>query len=209
MKKRKVILCVMLALSMAVLPTSVAFANEESIETETIVNAEEGTESESETTAPEGVEGLRLESTGKKSVTICWDPVEEVEGKDIEYVIYRMVGENSEYALLDTCTETTYTDVEAYGREKNYYKVCASYVNDDSECIYGPESGVVGARAMLPATESVSAVPAGKNKVSITWDAVEDAEAYLIYAHKNGEYGYCGMTSGKTSFTDTKALDLL
>lgn len=210
MKKRKVILCVMLALSMAVLPTSVAFANEESIETETIVNAEEGaeTESESETFTPEGVEGLRLESTGKKSVTICWDPVEEVEGKEIEYVIYRMVGENSEYALLDICTGTSYTDVEAYGREKNYYKVCASYINDDSERIYGPESGVVGARAMLQATENVSAAPAGKNKVSITWDAVEDAEAYLIYAHKNGEYGYCGMTSGKTSFTDTKALDL-
>ena len=73
MKKRKVILCVMLALSMAVLPTSVAFANEESIETETIVNTEEGTgtESESETFIPEGVECLRLESTGKKSVTIC------------------------------------------------------------------------------------------------------------------------------------------
>ena len=52
-----------------------------------------------------------------------------------------------------------------------------------------------------------SAVPAGKNKVKLTWGAVEGAEGYLIYAQKNGKYAYCGMTTSGTTFTDTKALD--
>ena len=57
--------------------------------------------------------------------------------------------------------------------------------------------------------KNVKAVAAGKNKVKLTWNKVDDAEGYLIYAQKNGKYGYCGMTTSKetTTFTDTKALD--
>lgn len=33
------------------------------------------------------------------------------------------------------------------------------------------------------------------------------AEGYLIYAQKNGKYGYVGMTTKGTAFTDIKALD--
>ena len=33
------------------------------------------------------------------------------------------------------------------------------------------------------------------------------AEGYLIYAQKNGKYGYVGMTTSGTSFIDKKALD--
>lgn len=58
----------------------------------------------------------------------------------------------------------------------------------------------------LPAVTGISAVPAGKNKVKITWDKVSDAKGYLIYAQKDKKYGYVGMTSS-TTFTDTKALD--
>lgn len=56
---------------------------------------------------------------------------------------------------------------------------------------------------------NVKAATAGKNNVKITWDAVSDAEGYLIYAKKNNQYAYCGMTTSQaaTSFTDTKALD--
>ncbi len=53
----------------------------------------------------------------------------------------------------------------------------------------------------------LSATSAGKNKVKLSWSAVEDADGYLVYAQKDGKYGYVGMTTKGTAFTDTKALD--
>ncbi len=57
------------------------------------------------------------------------------------------------------------------------------------------------------AVTNLKSVSAGKQKVKLTWNASEDAEGYLIYAQKNGKYGYCGMTTKGTTFTDKKALD--
>ena len=57
------------------------------------------------------------------------------------------------------------------------------------------------------AVTNLKSVSAGKQKVKLTWDASEGAEGYLIYAQKNGKYGYVGMTTKGTTFTDTKALD--
>ena len=51
------------------------------------------------------------------------------------------------------------------------------------------------------------AASAGKNKVRLSWTRQENVDGYLIYAQKNGKYGYAGMTSGGTAFTDVKALD--
>lgn len=48
---------------------------------------------------------------------------------------------------------------------------------------------------------------AGKNRVTLSWNRVNRAEGYLIYAMKSGVYGYVGMTTKGTVYTDTKALD--
>jgi hypothetical protein len=53
---------------------------------------------------------------------------------------------------------------------------------------------------------NLKAVPAGKGRVTLTWTASSGAEGYLIYGQKNGKYGYVGMTTQGTTFTDTKAL---
>lgn len=53
----------------------------------------------------------------------------------------------------------------------------------------------------------LSAQPAGRGRVSLSWNAVEGADGYLVYAQKDGEYAYVGMTTRGTTFTDTKALD--
>ncbi|WP_418752008.1 hypothetical protein [Frisingicoccus sp.] len=59
----------------------------------------------------------------------------------------------------------------------------------------------------LSPTENLKAVSAGKQKVKLTWSAVEGAEGYLIYGQKNGQYGYVGMTTKGTVYTDVTALD--
>ena len=53
----------------------------------------------------------------------------------------------------------------------------------------------------------LKAVSAGRNKVKLSWNAVDGAEGYLVYAQKDKMYAYVGMTTKGTTFTDTKALD--
>jgi hypothetical protein len=55
----------------------------------------------------------------------------------------------------------------------------------------------------LPAVSGLQAVSAGKNKVSLSWIGERYADGYLIYARKNGTYGFCGMTYGTTLDEDT------
>ena len=56
------------------------------------------------------------------------------------------------------------------------------------------------------AVTGLKAAAAGKNKVKLTWNTVSDADGYLVYAQKNGQYGYVGMTTLGTTFTDKSAI---
>lgn len=55
-------------------------------------------------------------------------------------------------------------------------------------------------------TESVKAVTGGANQVKLSWPASSGAQGYLVYGVKNGSYGYVGMTTQGTAFTDSKAV---
>lgn len=54
---------------------------------------------------------------------------------------------------------------------------------------------------------NLKAVMAGKQTVKLTWNTSANADGYLVYSQKNGEYKYCGMTTMGTEYTDAKALD--
>ena len=56
------------------------------------------------------------------------------------------------------------------------------------------------------ALSTLSAAPAGKNAVKLSWQFSGVADGYLIYGQKNGKYGYVGMTTTGKTFTDKKAL---
>ncbi len=69
---------------------------------------------------------------------------------------------------------------------------------------------VVMRKTVLSAPGTVTgltAVSSGKNRVTLSWKAVSGAEGYLVYGQKDGKYGYVGMTTKGTTFSDTKALD--
>lgn len=58
------------------------------------------------------------------------------------------------------------------------------------------------------AVDNLRAVGSGKNKVTLTWNEAAGAEGYLVYGIRGNEkYGYIGMTTMGTKFTDTKAKD--
>lgn len=175
---------------------------------ETIERSEKKSKTENEEELSlDRVENIKLEFTNKSKVTFSWGPVES--DKNLVYVVYKKIGEDGEFEFDCMTSDTFYTDEGISGVDKSYYKVCASYMDaDNSQRVFGPESDIVSVRAMLPAVQNVKKASVGKNKVLLTWDAVEDAEGYIIYAKKKGMYGYCGITKGDTTFTDTKALDL-
>ena len=52
----------------------------------------------------------------------------------------------------------------------------------------------------------LTASPAGKNAVKLSWKSAGHVDGYLIYGQKNGKYSFVGMTTTGTTFTDTKAL---
>lgn len=55
-------------------------------------------------------------------------------------------------------------------------------------------------------TTGLVAKSSGAGRVTLTWNAVSGATGYLVYAQKNGVYGYVGMTTQGTTYNDTKAL---
>ena len=57
------------------------------------------------------------------------------------------------------------------------------------------------------AVTGLRAVSAGKKMVRLYWNESAGADGYLIYAQKNGKYGYVGLMTSGLSYLDTKALD--
>ena len=91
----------------------------------------------------------------------------------------------------DECeTETDYV----YD-DKNANLTCALFLSPSMEVRTTPGT-----------LSTLSATPAGKNAVKISWQFSGVADGYLIYGQKNKKYGYVGMTTNGKSFTDTKAL---
>ncbi len=85
----------------------------------------------------------------------------------------------------------------------------ASYFYDSYEgggfLIHDVKTKVTPSPIPVPIS-NLTAVSAGKNAVRLSWKAEGYPDGYLIYGQKDGKYGYVGMTTTGTTFTDTKAL---
>jgi|GEM_PF-965066 len=107
-------------------------------------------------------------------------------------------------ALLDIVNGTEWSEYIDYNDQVLYYQ----YYQDWENLIQYDVNTKIRLQDITPGkVTGLSAASAGKNKVKLTWTAVEGAEGYLVYAQKDGKYGYVGMTTKGTTFTDTKALD--
>ena len=148
---------------------------------------------------------VQIESLDSNNIKLWWKKV----SGDVWYEIYRANVISGEYELLFnvsnseeviTCTLGANTGIPYY-----YIVRAANYQNGN--LIHGKFSNIVEGKAELSILSGLTAKPAGVNKVSLSWDSVPEAKGYLIYAQKDGKYGYCGMTTRGTTFTDLKALD--
>lgn len=147
------------------------------------------------------VENLKASSTVGK-VKLTWDKVEDAEG----YLIYGIRGDGKYGYIGMTTIQSAYIDKKALTSDYNYYWVFA-YCKDDAGKMYpGLTAHYVYGKAQKCAAVTNLKASSVKGGVKLTWTMSAGAEGYLVYGIRAGEkYGYIGMTTKGTTFTDKKA----
>ena len=105
--------------------------------------------------------------------------------------------------LLELITKETRKEEKTDFFDSYYY----GSSQDDDYFGYDKSVTLITKGPSVGKVTGLKAVSAGRNKVKLTWNAVDGAVGYLVYAQKDKKYGYVGMTTQGTTFTDTKALD--
>ena len=135
-------------------------------------------------------------------VKLTWKEISGAEG----YLIYGNRGGGSYGYVGMTRGNTSFTDTKAVPGEYNYYWVFPYITYPSSQIVTGTCRKYVYAKGgTLPAAENLKASSV-KGGVKLAWNAVTGAEGYLVYGIVAGKpYGYVGMTTKGTTFTDKTA----
>ena len=129
---------------------------------------------------------------GNGQVALTWDKVSGA----TNYVIYSYAdGKYTKQGYSDT---TSFT-VTGLTNGKEYGFIVRSYANG-TWCGWQP-SDATFATPVNTKPQNVHAVP-GNGQVTLTWDAVENAEDYVVYSYVDGGYNKLGY-SKTNSFTAT------
>ena len=147
------------------------------------------------------VENLKASSSVGK-VKLTWSEVKDAEG----YLIYGIRGGGNKYGYIGMTSKTSFVDVKAFTSDYNYYWVFA-YCKDENGKMYpGLTAHYVYGKAQKCAAVTDLKASSVKGGVKLTWTKSAGAEGYLVYGiHPGEEYGYIGMTTKGTTFTDKKA----
>lgn len=147
------------------------------------------------------VENLKASSSVGK-VKLTWSEVKDAEG----YLIYGIRGGGNKYGYIGMTSKTSFVDVKALTSDYNYYWVFA-YCKDENGKMYpGLTAHYVYGKAQKCAAVTDLKASSVKGGVKLTWTKLAGAEGYLVYGiHPGEKYGYIGMTTKGTTFTDKKA----
>lgn len=147
------------------------------------------------------VENLKASSSVGK-VKLTWSKVKDAEG----YLIYGIRGGGNKYGYIGMTSKTSFVDVKALTSDYNYYWVFA-YCKDENDKMYpGLTAHYVYGKAQKCAAVTDLKASSVKGGVKLTWTKSAGAEGYLVYGiHPGEKYGYIGMTTKGTTFTDKKA----
>ena len=149
---------------------------------------------------PGATTNLKAVPAGKNKVKLTWSAVSGAEG----YLVYAQ--KDKKYAYVGMTTKgTTFTDNNALDTDYNYYWVFAYVKDENGKMNPGGCSKYVYAKGITTAVTNLKA-NGTTGKVTLSWTASSGADGYLIYGIRpGGKYGYIGMTTKGTTYTDTKA----
>ncbi len=141
---------------------------------------------------------LTAKSAGYNSIKLSWNAVPGAGA----YILYRSTSETGTYSIVKSATGTSYTNTGLTTGKTYYYKVRACSIVG-SKVTYGSCSSVKYTKP-IPATPTLSAKSAGYNSIKLSWNAVPEAGAYILYRSTSvtGTYSIVKCTTG-TSYTNT------
>ena len=146
------------------------------------------------------ITGLSAESLGKYKVKLVWDYAEGADG----YFIYKSIGGGA-FSYLYMKNTNSYVDLNASGKEYNFYRVYPYYLSATGEKVIGASQSYVFAKG-LPKPVTDLKASAGVKSVTITWKEEQDADGYIIYRQVGDDgkfvYRYIVQNPG---FRDTTA----
>lgn len=147
------------------------------------------------------VENLKASSSVGK-VKLTWSEVKDAEG----YLIYGIRGGGNKYGYIGMTSKTSFVDVKALTSDYNYYWVFAYCKDENGKMYTGLTAHYVYGKAQKCAAVTDLKASSVKGGVKLTWTKSAGAEGYLVYGiHPGEKYGYIGMTTKGTTFTDKKA----
>lgn len=147
------------------------------------------------------VENLKASSSVGK-VKLTWSEVKDAEG----YLIYGIRGGGNKYGYIGMTSKTSFVDVKALTSDYNYYWVFAYCKDENGKRYPGLTAHYVYGKAQKCAAVTDLKASSVKGGVKLTWTKSAGAEGYLVYGiHPGEKYGYIGMTTKGTTFTDKKA----
>ena len=141
------------------------------------------------TTVPQNVTA----SAGDNTVKLTWDKVDGA----TNYIVYSYV--DGSYHNLGTTTSTSFTAKDLVNGKK-YGFIVKAWVNGKWNN-WSVADAVYATPVQNTKPQNVQAVP-GNGQVTLTWDAVENAEDYVVYSYVDGGYHKLGY-SDVNSFTAT------
>lgn len=147
--------------------------------------------------------------TTHQSISLNWAEVADAEG----YVVYRKAEKDTDYKELVRLkgAVTSYTDSDGLQIGTTYAYRIFSYVSykDEKGVIQYAESSekaILTSALALGQVNFVSAVSAGTNSATLTWEALSGAAGYTIYRATSGSSDYKEIKTVEgnvTSYTDT------
>ncbi|WP_407270455.1 fibronectin type III domain-containing protein [Radiobacillus sp. PE A8.2] len=139
------------------------------------------------------------------SATITWDAAEGA----AKYNVYRKTAGSNHVELLESTTDTSYTDTTvALGMEYVYTVTTVNNIGTETVPSLPLSVTMIDDSQPVPAApENITLGDVNKNDITLNWDAVDTAISYNVYRteDEDGEYTLVGNTRD-TSYTDTTVL---
>ncbi|WP_186579653.1 rhamnogalacturonan lyase family protein [Aquibacillus kalidii] len=139
------------------------------------------------------------------SASLSWQGAEGA----AKYNVYRKTKGSDQVELIDTTTETSYTDTTVeVGLEYEYTVSTIDNIGTETVPSLPLEVKMIDDSQPLPdAPENLTLGDVNKNDITLSWDAVDTAVSYNVYRSEkeDGTYTLIGQTR-ETSYTDNTVL---
>lgn len=149
---------------------------------------------------PQVPQSLKAVSLGYNKVKLTWDSVRGADG----YIAYIATAKEGPYTLIENYINDTEATFSPLDTGTTYYFRIRCFAVTTFGNVASAACAPVSVMPVPSAPAAVSALSAGTNSVTVTWDAVEGATGYTVY--RAGFFGifFNDITStSETSYTDT------